>query len=523
MPALGPLSPSAWRAAFARLRRRTLVTHSTVYVLGGTLQKALGFLLIPLYTRFIPPAEYGIVGMATAIEGVLTAVLGFGLHGSLSRYYFDLEASPDRLRRFITTHVVFLAAAAGCATLLLDRAGADLWPRLTSGSVPFTPYIRIVLWTSLAGIVFQVPLTLFVVQRRAKAFLVAQLANFLLTIGVTIVLVVGWQWGALGQLLGRLVATGAMAVVVGLLVAREWFAPRLSRVDLALGLAYGLPLIPHMVLGWVMNLADRLLLDRFGVPLDEIGRYTLGYQVGWAMSVLVASINMAWTPYYFNLMKVGSRPEQRVAQIGALYTALVGGLCLIGVLFGDALLGILAPPQFHAAARFVPLVLFAYLLNGYYFFAVTPLFHDKKTAWISAATTLAAVTNVALNVSLIPRLGALGAAWATVGSYAAILAVVYALSHRRQPIPYPRRAIVAANALIFAAVLLATYARDVAGVIAASPISPLAGGWTGWGADAAWRVAFLAAFALLAYDRLVRPNIRRWDLAGIGWRGAAGS
>lgn len=485
------LSPAAWLAALDRLRRRRLVSNASIYVLGTTLQRALGFLLIPLYTRYLTPSDYGITGVATAAEGVLTAVLGLGIASSISRYYFDFRQSPERLKQFISATFLFLALVAAAGTLALQRWGEGLWTALAGADVAFWPYVVIVLWISYAGLLFQVPLSLFTAQQRARAFVAAQLLNFLLTLAATMLFVVAWRMGAVGQLLGRLVGVGVSAGLLSLLLLAEWFSRHLRWSDVRLALAFGLPLIPHLLLGWAMNLADRFLLAREAVPLAEIGRYTLGYQIGLGMAILVASINLAWSPYYYNLMAARPDPEARIGRIFSIYVAALGGVCLVGVLFNRELLQLIAPPRYFPAAQYVPLILFAYLLNGYYFFATMPLFYYRKTPWISSMTTAAALLNIGLNLWWIPLIGAMGSAWATVAAFAAVLLIGGLLGRRLQPIPMQRGALLLANGLIFAGVLVATYAPLLGGPI----LGPLG------------RLGLLGIFGVTAYLTLVQPNV----------------
>lgn len=483
--------PTVLSKSIINLKNHKLVTNAGVYVLGNTLQQALNFLLIPVYTRFLSPEDYGITGVALAVGGVFTTISGFGIYGSVARYYYEHKDSPERLKQFITANFLFLVCVAGVMTLALHYWGGWLWLKITGGQVSFSPYIRIVLWGSYATVLFQIPLALYRTRQKACSFMSAQLINFVLSLSATILFVVGWRMGALGQLLGRLVGFGFTAIVLSALLLKEWLSLRVRWRDVWSSLVFGLPLIPHHLSGWAMNSIDRLLLES-RIPLADLGLYNLGYQIGMVMLILVSSINLAWSPYYYNLMKAGANPEKRIRQVTALYTAAIGGTCLVGALFSREILFLLAPERYHLSARYVPLILFSYLFNGYYYFASMPLFYYKVTHWIPVITAVSALLNIGLNLWWIPLWGAFGSAWATMVAYAMTLIIAYLLGRRWQKVDYPLLRFGIANGLIFAGVLFATYgvAKDA------------------WIGELAWKLLLLVLFVTFTYLWLVKPHLK---------------
>jgi O-antigen/teichoic acid export membrane protein len=291
------------------------------------LRKTVGFLLIPIYTRVLTPDDYGIVGLTLAIGGLLGILLALGVRSAVARYYFEYRHDPKQLGAYITTNFLFIVIFIGGLVFCLSVWGEPLWQRVTSGQVPFKPYVQLMLWSTYAGLVIDLPMRLYQTQQKARHYITGQLATFFLTVGATILFVVVLRMGARGQLLGGLVGNGIVAVILSYLLLRKWFVPQLRREYLKVSLIFGLPLVPHLLSSWAMAAADRLILERF-VPLDELGLYTLAYSLGMIMNVLVSSINKAWAPYYYDLMQRNDRPDGRVRRVVSLYIAGVGGICL---------------------------------------------------------------------------------------------------------------------------------------------------------------------------------------------------
>lgn len=472
------------------MKTRGLTANAGVYVIGSVLQKTLVFFMIPLYTRFLTPADYGITGVALSVGSVLSVVLGLGISSSVVRHYYDHKDSPEHLRNYISTIFMFLLLAAGGLTLVLSFAGGTIWRLIMGGGhVPFSPYIQIVLWDSFGSVVSQVPLALYRTQQNARAFIRGQIGETLLTLLLTILFVVVGGLGAMGVLLGSMVASLLTAMALSALLIRRWFRFDWNWEYVGSSLAFGLPLVPHALSTWIMTSMDRLLLEP-RVALTELGLYTLGYQIGQVMAILVTAFNFAWAPYYYNLIKNDPNATRRIRQVSEIYLGVMGGVCLIGVLFSPELLGIMAPQRYQLAARYVPLVLFSYLFNGYYYFASMPLFYYKKVHIIPVATVSSALLNILLNLWWIPVAGALGSAWATLVVYVCVAVVAYFLGRRWQKINYPLRRFAIANLLICLGVLLTTYPW----ILDSSRLMLI-------------KMALLAVFLLFSYRSLIRSNL----------------
>jgi O-antigen/teichoic acid export membrane protein len=478
-------------------KNNKLFSDASIYILGNILQKALSFLMIPLYTRFLTPDDYGIIGVSVAVESVLTILLGFGISGSIVRHFYDYKDDTKRLKEFITTNFVFLILSAGIITLYLNYYGKELWNLLLSERVPFSPYIQIVLWNSFAGLLAQIPLSLYRAQQKARSFMVAQVSNFLLTLLFTICFVVILHFGAIGALLGSMVASVITTFSLSVLLLRKWFSFHLNLQYVWISLVFGLPLVPHSLSTWIMASVDRILLEP-RVSLNELGIYNLGYQIGQIMAVLVTSINFAWAPYYYNLVKTDSEAVKRIKQISELYLALIGGICLIGVLFSPEILHFLVPKQYQLAEKYIPLILFSYLFNGYYYFASMPLFYFKKTHIVLITTFASATLNILLNLWWIPIWGAMGSAWATLVVYILTATLAYFLGRRWQKTDYPIKSLVLLNLLIFTSVLLTTYDLNL-NVIEFILI----------------KISILIIFFIFAFLRLIKPNLGHYVLMPI--------
>jgi O-antigen/teichoic acid export membrane protein len=424
------------RAYWNRFRQYKLISNASIYVLGDVVAKGSTFFLLPLWTLYLTPADYGISETLLVYVQMLSLILAMGLHGAAGRHYYDHIDDLAAQKRYITSVSFFLILVSTIAIIVLNIWGPVLWRNLTANTIPFDPYVRIALWITYATQWLYIPRVLYQTRQKALSFVTVQYGEFLFTTGAMLVLVVMLRQGAYGLLMSRLLATAGLALIVTFFAIRDWFTPRISWHDIRSGLIFGLPIVPHLAAGWVNRSADRLILEHF-VSLDELGLYNLGYMLGMVMMMLVLGINGAWMPYYYRLMKTATNPAPTIVQVVSGYIPLVGGICLIGILFAGEVIFLFLPTNFHGATQYVGPVLAGYLFMGLYFFASAPLFFYSKTILLPWLTGATALLNIGLNMLFIPDFGALAAAWTTTASFAVQMLLFFMVGRRYQRLGYP--------------------------------------------------------------------------------------
>ncbi len=419
-----------------RLLKSKLFQQSGLYLVGQILQKGVSFLLLPLWTYYLTPSDYGIMGTLTAYSNVLNILLMFGIYGAVTRYYFDFKQDHEAQRRYVSSNFLFMAVVPGTILTILIVFGRPLWLHMTSGKIPFQPLVVLMLITVYGGLLYRLPYTLYQAQQKAWKCVTLDLAGFFLSIGISLLLVVAWKEGIYGMMLGGCVAQTLTTLIITGLLLKEWFVPRLEWRDISNTLAFGLPIVPHLLSGWVLGFVGRIMLERM-VPLEEVGRYTLAYNLGMVLLIMITSINQAYQPHYFNLMTSSPNPQPKILRILSFYIAGIGFVTLVGSLFAGELVQLLTPPRYHESARYVPPILLGYFMVGLYYFVSSPIFFHKKTFLLPFITGTAAVLNIILNYLLIPKFGAIAAAWVTFVCYFFMLVIYYVVTQRLDSFPYP--------------------------------------------------------------------------------------
>ena len=425
---------------------KRLAGMSLIYLLGALVNRCLTLLLLPVYTRYLRPADYGVFSVCNSIGLIVGLVATLSMESAIQWFHYKL--GTEEFRRFLTTLWVFLLVV----PLAIIPIGMILGPwigRRAFPAIPWFPYIQMTLWIAYLGSVPAVVLTLLQVQQRAMAYVLMSSVGCLVTVAAVVFFLVVRGEGVLGGLRGQLVSGAVMAAVANALMlwhCRPWTLHGLAWPELARALRFSLPYLPYSLCMWLLNVSDRWILAR-SVSLAEVGLYSLAYSMGMLMITLGSSLSMAFGPVYFQR---ADEPEFRaqLPRLAAMY-ALVPTWAALGLaLLAPEFLRIMTRPAYHGAAWLVPWIALAYWLHiAVYQLQILVIEYHKQTRLILWLTGPAAVLNIVLNLVFVPRFGSLAAALNTVVGFGCTSITARLLATRLGPIPYPW-ATIATNAVV---------------------------------------------------------------------------
>jgi O-antigen/teichoic acid export membrane protein len=457
---------------------RRLATTGAAYTAASILSKLIAVALLPLYTRYLTPADYGAAEIFFAGVVFASIVVRLGLIEAILRFYYLRDEDGEEVVRstfaglfWLTTigALILLPFAKPISEALLPHPAAGL-ARISIGG----------LW---ALTMYEFMLTLFRLEERARAFFLTTILNVLATIVVTVILVVGLEDGARGLLIGTY-ATGA-AFAVGLIVF-QWRRLSLGfdRDLLRRLFRFGLPTMPAEVSLYLLNFVDRLIIIR-SVGVAAAGLYSLAVKFAQAVNVLVRGFQLAWPPLAYSI-RDDDEARRAYATIVTLFVAgcawIVAGMWLLSRWIVRAL----AAPEFFDSYEAIGLISTAVTLYALYLVQVVILGRTGRTEFNFPAAIGGLAANVALNLLLVPPLGIVGAGLALVASYLVVLGVMYAFTQRLFPVPYEWARL--ARVVITVAVLVGIGEALVptsgaagllirAGLFAAYPLALLASGF----------------------------------------------
>lgn len=420
---------------------RGLARGSILYSVGFVLPRIGSFLLLPIYVSVLSTADFGAVALVVSVAQLAANIFRMGMDGALMRMHFD-SPDPDRQSRLIATVATMTTMVAAIGALLTALLAYAFFSVLFAG-LEFLPFGAMAAVLSFTVTFQYLPATVFRAREQPERFLAFTGGAFLVTATVTLILLLVVRTGVVGALLGQ-VAGGIFVITVSLVMLLGSGGPSIDSRLAREALRFGLPLVPHTLSGWVLNVSDRWLLS-FLLPMSSaaarssIGIYSLGYQLAYAIDLLAQSFNAAWVPFFYRYgsTRLGPRIHREMT---TLVVAGFAALAAVLALNATLVVAVIAAPEFAPAADLIPLLSLAFVAHVFYIAIVTVLFHQRQTGILPLITAGSAAANIIANVVLIPLIGVFGAAWATLVAFTLMAAATFLAAQRayRVDLDWPR-------------------------------------------------------------------------------------
>ena len=484
---------------------KEVTKHTSIYGMGGMATKVIGFFLLPLYTHYLTPADYGVLGLLYITMRVLDIVIIQGLTTSIFRAYsFDYRGDPNNQADAVCTAYYY---SIGSAVLFFGG--------LSILAAPLNDLIfKEANWTHLFQMMFlagvfratqNIPRQIMRAHRKSVAYSIIQLLDMVSAAALNIWFIVGLDMGLAGIVYSEVIREAALMIVFFFPV-RKYLSVRFSRAKLNEMLVFGLPKVPGGLSFLALSASDRYFLEHYSTA-TELGLYSVGYRLASLLSdFAIQPFMQTWPSMYFPLAKDAADEGKAVLGGFLTYFLVVVGFMGLGIcVFVEPLLKVMADPKFHDAGRVVPMVVLALVFSGVYRVITVGVNIRKKNYWLPIMVAGAAVVNIAFNFLLIPRWGMMGAAWATVIAYAAMCTASYIVDEYYFPIRYEWKRIlkvVAAIGVTFA-ISVWTAAEHLAGQIACGVAMLLL------------YPTLLGAFGF--YTDAELKMLQRWANLNVGW------
>ena len=429
------------------LMLRAFVRDSFVYGLATVLVRAVSILLVPVLTRLLAPADYGAIDILAVFTGFVSVIVSLEIVQAVARFYPDSTSRDDRIGYASTS--LWFAVIGYTGFLIVGEALAAPIARGLLGGVDRTDIVRVALVALWGNGVFYVAQSQLRWRLLARRYAVSSIVYSVVSMGTGVLFVLAGS-GVVGVFGGQIVgASAGIALSLGALRTEYRFI--IDRAKLRAMLAFSAPLIPSSLGVLVTLYIDRIAINTL-LGLSELGLFGIGFRLASVITLLSLGVQSALTP----LIYTHHRALQTPAAIARIFRFYVAGTIVVSLglgLFARELLAFLTTPAYAGGAVVVPLLAPALCLSGMYIFAPGPAI-AKRTGLIAGINLGGAALNTALNLLLIPAVGILGAAAATLVSSAAVFSANMMVSQRLYPVPHDWRAlglVVAAAAALVAA------------------------------------------------------------------------
>lgn len=420
-------------ASIKRLGKETLI-----YGTSTVLARLLNFCLVPFYTYYLLPGDYGIIATTFAVIALLNVIFLFGMDQSYLRF-----ASEHAQKSTVFQHCFYGVLANGLLFSVLLWLFARPFAALIGIGAHYAYLIHLAVWVLLLDVLNMIPFTKLRLERRPWYFAGVRTASIIVNVLGNIFFIAVLHKGISSILWANIFASLTSLLLLFPVVYQELRAhkPRLDKALLHSMIRFAWPFVPSGLASLLISVIDKPILVHLA-GIDQVGIYQANFKIGVFMMLLVSMFDQAWRPFFLTHAKEPDA-KQTFARVLTCFTAL-GTWFLLGLsflmppiiqsnLFGNFHL---ISPNYWNGLHVIPCVLTGYFFYGLYInFMIGPVL-TKKTRILLWITLLGACVSITTNLTLVPHIGILGAGWAVTLSYGAMALALFRFTQTHYPIAY---------------------------------------------------------------------------------------
>jgi len=410
---------------------KKLASQTAIYGLSSVIGRLLNYLLVPLYTRYFLPAEYGVVTELYAYVAFLVVMLTYGMETA----FFRFSKKEETTKVYSTTLISLLVSSVVFVGLIfLNSSAISQWLGYANHPEYIQFFALIIGMDAVASISF----AKLREQDKAMRFAFIRIVNIMVNIGLNLYFIVYQEYGIAYIFIANLVASViTLAMLFPEMISSSWVFDKKVWKKMMI---YALPLLIAGLAGMTNETIDRILLKHLlpntDMAASELGLYGAFYKLSIIMILFIQTFRFAAEPFFFAQEKEGN--SRKIYADVMKYFTIIMAIIFLGVtIFYDVIKGFLGT-DYHDERGFlvVSILLLANLFLGIYYNLSIWYKLTEKTKYGAYLSIFGAIITLSLNFALIPVLGFVGCAWATLVCYFSMTVASYYLGKRHFSVPY---------------------------------------------------------------------------------------
>jgi len=407
---------------------KTLLSHTVIYGIGLVLNRSIGFILLPLYSNYFAPADWGVYNIVASIWIFLSVIYSLGFENSFMKYFIE-EKIKERKKVIYSSALLFLCISSIVFSAILYFSSASVASLIHfDNPLKGISLIKILSILLFFDTIYRIPLLLLRAELNTKVYTYLTLVTVIINIGLNIFLIAVQGYGVeaifYSYILSVLVTT-----VLSLFITKSYLIPKISFDEIKKQFGFGINFIFIGLFIIFIDTSDRFFLKYY---FDEtvVGIYSANYRLGAVMSLIIAAYKFSWTPYFMNIQ---DNPDNKkiISNVFTYFVFTGLFLFLVFSFFTDDLVKIkignfyMLNEAYWSGLKIIPIILLSYFFSGLYSTMNVASFFANRTDVLLKIALLGLSVNTILNVILIPAYEMTGAAVSTLVTYIAMFAFLY--------------------------------------------------------------------------------------------------
>ena len=411
---------------------KRFLNQSITYFVGNALNRFGVFILLPLYTNYLTPGEYGTLELVLVTVAFLRVLLGMRLGHATLRFYFEYDRELDKNRLISTSLISIMVWCLGLVLLLVSLS--PYVSRLVFGTETYRAILVIGFFVMFFEVINEIPFAYFRAREYALLYVSSSVFQLVLRIALNIYILIILEGGVKGILVGNLISSSLLWILLCLFIFKSTgIVFDLSKLKPLFKYSY--PLVIASLPGIVLRNADRVFLGWY-TSLEAVGIYALAVRFGLALQGFVLEpFQLGYGPFRFSIMKQKNAKET-YSKILTYFLLLVTIIGLSVAIFSREVIEVMASEFFQAAYKVIPLIVLCFMIRGLTYIFQTGILIQKRTDYLPYISILAATVNILSLFAFVPLFGIYGAAFSILISSLLDMALTYRFSQRLYQISF---------------------------------------------------------------------------------------
>lgn len=382
-----------------------MVKHSGIYAVGNISRQLVGFIMLPIYTHYLTPADYGVIGLLVFLVSFFEIILGGHMFQAVPKYYHQ-ENSLQKKNSVVSTAFLTTTCFSGLACLLMASFSEPL-SRVTFGDEKYSIYIVIFSALILTHALEIYSLTYIRILKKPWTFFNFNMGKLALQLGLNIYTIVVLDWGLMGLALSSLISSAIIATTL-IIYTLSKTGIIFSKSTAVKIIKFSWPLWISGLIGLYIGSSNKYFIRIFS-SLDEVGLYELASKFGSIVMVLV------WSPFsqYWQTERFAVAKTENPYPAYSLAFRMITALLLIsgiGVnIFSSSVIKIMSAPSFYPAVYAIPFLVVACIFQSLTIFNNFSFMYTDRTFEITKNNIFTAISITVFYFALIPTFGFIGA------------------------------------------------------------------------------------------------------------------
>lgn len=414
-----------------------LIGNIFAYGVGGVIVKVISFLLLPVFTNYLAPEDYGIISLLLSISDFFALLFMTGLSTVTGAHYF--ESNEHSHKATVIWSYFTLLVVLGFGFVVIGYILAGKISLLLFGNSQHVYLIKVILITTVFSLLIE-PFALYLkFEQKARIYSLLMVITALMTISFNLLMVVVLRGGARGMIESISLSRGIGALMMMSIVTYGFYLRYVFSIHTAIELfKLGLPLLPSSIFMFVMA-ENAKYVSQYLSGLNIVGLYQVGMNLTLPIYIAVNSFASAWFPFFMAYLNEQKTVQRILARWTTYYVAGFGALTLMFFVWAKPVVYLMTQPAYVSAYKVIGLIATGHFLLGLFYVLSPAMYYARELTARIPIQLVAVIVGVFLSLILIPTYGLIGAGLSFAGGYAAqiVLLVLWNFYRRHKYITIP--------------------------------------------------------------------------------------